>query len=215
MKNFILLIAVSVTTLNSVGQKKQPRFRINIGVQQVNFYKKPFYTQQEPGFIPTDQKAYISPDINLLYIIPSSMHKLNIEIGIGLNQKGLREKGFDFLSDPIAHYYSVTVRNTYLNIFWGASYQQYLNKKTSVGFGQLLVPEIDLKGSNIYKRIALSTRSVITFSNVIKNNFGVSLGLFFQTALLKYNSSKISPASTNYFPYSIGVNVGIDFLNHR
>lgn len=211
MKSFILLTVVIMTALNSSGQKNRTRLRINIGFQQTNIYNKPFYTQQEQGFVPTEQKAHIFPDINLLYLIPSQIKKLNFEFGIGLNQKGIREKGFDFLSDPAAHYYSVTVRNTYLDFFCGASYEKYLNLKTSIRFGQFLVPEIDLNSSNIYKRIAFSTRSMITLSNYIKNHVGFSFGLFFQTSLSKYSSKKISPASTNYFPYSIGVTVGVSF----
>lgn len=195
----------------SFGQSNRSSFIVNIGVQQANAYKKLFWSQTTLGLVPTSQNSYAFFDINFLYSMPTKKPNLNTILGIGINQKGFIEKGFDYLSDPGTSYYTSILRKTYLTFFGGINYEISFGKKMKLTLAQFLTPEIDLNKSDLYKRFSLGTRTTFIISHKIEKKFSISMAPFFQTAILKYNASKLTEISSNYIPYCFGLELGLVF----
>ena len=116
-------------------------------------------------------------------------------------------------SDGSPNYYSYVskLKNTYLSFYGGLSYDLYSRSKTRITIVQLLNPEIDLNNTDLYKKVPFATRTNLTFARKVADNFSLLLTPYFQTALTKYNKTKLANSSSNYVPYGFGLNFGLLF----
>jgi len=196
----------------SYGQNRKNSFIINLGFHQTDTYQKLFYNldNTEPIY-PTKQLSAAFFDVNFLYSIQTKNPKLKCIFGVGFNQKGFGENGM--ASDGSPNYYSYVskLKNTYLSFYGGLSYDLYSRSKTRITIVQLLNPEIDLNNTDLYKKVPFATRTNLTFARKVADNFSLLLTPYFQTALTKYNKTKLANSSSNYVPYGFGLNFGLLF----
>ena len=208
----LCLSILTVISLVTFGQSKKGTVSINVGFQQTDSYKKLFYDiyNDEPSY-PTKQLSSTFLDFNLLYARQISKSKFRAVVGIGINQKGLRENGMT--SDGSSNYYSYAYKRkkTFLGIYGGLSYDLLSSKNLQITFGQLLNPEIDLANTDLYKKVPLATRTNLTVSWNVSKDLLLLLTPYYQTALTNYNKKKLDTNSSNYLPYVFGLNLGIAF----
>ena len=211
MKITIISI-LTILSFASFGQNKKSTISINLGFHQTDTYQKLFYhfDNTEPSY-PTRQLSSTFFDLNLLYTKETKIPKLKIILGIGINQKGFGENGM--ASDGSSNYYFYTskFKKSYLSLYGGLSYYLFSFRKTKIVLGQLLNPEIDLGNTDLYKKVPFATRTNLTLAWKVGNYFSFLLTPYFQTALTKYNKSKLTSNSSNYVPYGFGLNFGIAF----
>ena len=204
-----ILVILSVVTF---GQGKKGTVSLNVGFQQADSYKKLFYEiHNDEGSYPTKQLSASFLDFNVMFTRQINNSKFRAVAGIGINQKGLRDNGM--ASDGSSNYYAYSskLKKTYFSIYGGLSYDVLSHKKLQITIGQMLNPEIDLDNTNLYKKVPLSTRTNLTASWKVGKNLSVLLTPFYQTALTNYNKRKLDANSSNYLPYSFGLNLGIAF----
>ncbi|MCU0436567.1 MAG: hypothetical protein MUC49_01550 [Raineya sp.] len=211
MKKLIIISVLLAFTNFAIGQDKKSAISINFGVHQTNSYKKLvyYYTCTE-GCYPTQQKSATSFDFNILYTRKTKNPKLNVIFGIGLNQKGLDGLG---MWDNGAGDYSpekYNFRNTYIGLYGGVGYSLLNSQKTNISLGQLLSPEIVTQNYENYKKIALATRTNLTITYKLINNLSLVLTPYFQTAITKYNKTRLL-VSSDYIPFGYGINFGVSF----
>ena len=203
---------MTLLSCTSYGQNRKSSFIINVGFHQTDTYEKLFYYFQndEPSY-PTKQLSATFLDLNLLYTRQTKNPKLRSILGMGINQKGFGENGM--ASDGSANYYFYVskLKKTYLSFYGGVSYDLFSRPKTKITIEQLLNPEIDLANTDLYKKSALATRTNLAFAWKVSESFSLLLTPYFQTALTKYNKTKLKSSSSNYIPYGFGLNFGLSF----
>ena len=212
MRTFILSSLI-LTALSSPGQTKKGVFTINIGFHQTDTYSKLFYNLSNDEIsYPTKQFSATFFDFNILYSRPTKNSKLKTVIGIGVNKKGFGENGIESY-DSLTYFYSYVskLKKSYLSFYGGFSYDLFSFENIKIVIGQLLNPEIDFDNTGFYKKVPLATRTNLTLDWKVGNNFSLLLTPYFQTALTKYNKSKITSRSSNYVPFGFGLNFGVAF----
>jgi len=130
---------------------------------------------------------------------------------MGINQKGFGENGMASDGSPNYYFYVSKLKKTYLSFYGGLSYDLFSRPKTKITIGQLLNPEIDLDNTDLYKKTAFATRTNLTFAWKVSEGFSLLMTPYFQTALTKYNKTKLTSSSSNYVPYGFGLNFGLSF----
>jgi hypothetical protein len=208
MKTSFIILFLVLSSHFSVCQHNTGIFSINVGVHRTDAYQKPFYYYFcTEGCYPTQQTSADLFDFNVLYTRQTKIPKLNIIIGIGLNQKGLNGYGMHS-NGAVFHPGEYNFKDTYVGFYGGIGYNFLTSNKTKFTLGQLFNPEIPLGGYD-YKTIVLATRTHLTFSYKISGKSSILLTPYFQTALARYNRTKLTYPSSDYIPFSYGLNLGI------
>ena len=65
--------------------------------------------------------------------------------------------------------------------------------------------------TDLYKKTPFATRTNLTFTWKVSDGFSLLMTPYFQTALTKYNKTKLTSSSSNYVPYGFGLNFGLSF----
>ena len=198
--------------MSTQGQNKQHSISVNFGFHQSDSYQKLFNSWDEPtSKYPTKQVAALFTDFNLLYTRQTKNPKLAIVLGIGTNNKGLKEEGMSYDGASTFNAYKSNIKIGYIGLLAGVSYELVQLKKININISQLLNPETSYNAGSFFKPILLATRTNLTVAWKILDNFSVNLTPYFFTSLSKYNKYKTTNSSSNYMPYSYGVNLGVEF----
>lgn len=204
-KKIIITIITLVFYYPGFSQPTKNYLTFHIGLQQSNTFTKPFYSFiGDEGGVIYEQLGATFFDFNILYQKQIFKSRFNELLGIGLNQKGYIEKGRDF-----NYNYSLKIRKTYVPLFLGMNNNFVDKKKYTLSIGQILMPEIVIMGGELYKKVALSTRTTFTISFKSTKQRTLNVSSFFQTSLSKYDKVNFYKISSVYWPYSYGINIGV------
>lgn len=207
-----LIVTVLITNIQVLqAQQNKSYISINLGVQNTNLFDKNFqsFTADE-GSYPTKQTASYFVDFNMLYNKPLCQSNFETNLGIGFNQKGFKEAGL--ASDGSSNFvsYSKIIRNSYITAIFGLSYRFYTNTKSNSKIGFSLIPNINLNNHYLYHIVSLSNRIHLKTSWAVSEKLSITTSLYFETALMYFNRTRLTSHSTHYLPYAFGLNLGID-----
>jgi hypothetical protein len=206
----MLLLVLTV----SYGQTKA-RLTFNYGYQFTSTYTKLFDAKVcDEGCYMASQQAAWFPDLNIMYDQDIRDTKWRIQAGVDVNSKGWYEEGMASDGSANLYPYQYTFSYSYTGLLAGASYFVAGGRSWRFVVGQLLNPEVNFyNNDSILRRLALSTRTTasIEWTPAQRIPVYVLVTPYFHTALFKYNKEKLYPASSNYLPYGIGLNIGVGF----
>jgi len=185
----------------------------NAGVGQSSFYSRPFYSFPiERELYPTKQIPRLLADVNILYIFKAPNLVLKPVAGVGYSPQGYKESGRGLATNDTFYPYRTILKYNYINLFGGVSYRLALFPMWKIRIVQTLNLMGSLENENrLLKKIAPATRTSMIVDILLKNNSNLVLIPFFQTSILPFNTKKYSPVSTNYYPFSYGINIGSYF----
>jgi hypothetical protein len=209
MKKILLLLITFLGILSVKGQVNENKIILNIGFQNSDLSNKIFIAHNTDGLVTTSQSSKTFIDINLLYEIRQTKSKCIPAFGVGFNQKGFVDKGFYYPSDPLASFFTLTNKHSFISLLAGMNYQLFKINRTNVLAGQYLMPEYNVNHTDIYKTIAFSTKSTLTLEWNLTPKFTLYLSPYYTFSLTNYNSKKLSQRSADYRPVSFGMNIGL------
>ncbi len=219
MKNFksLLILTVILFSINILEAQENDRsFSFNIGLQNTNLYGNNFYSvivNPDEGSFPVKQTSRNFIDVNIIYNNTIRNSKFETNLGIGYNQKGFNEDGLSSDGGSGLEGYKIKISNSYLTGIGGLSYRFYSNQKANAKIGVSLIPNINLSNNDLYNLVSLSTRMNLKLNWNLSSKISISTSPYFETALTKFNKTKLIAISSNYLPFAFGINFGID-LNH-
>lgn len=212
MHKIFLIITVLITNIQLLqAQQNKSYISINLGVQNTNLFDKNFQSfMVDEGSYPTKQKASYFVDFNMLYNKPICQSKFETNLGIGFNQKGFKEAGIASDGSPNFVSYNTIIRNSYITAICGLSYPFYSNKNINSKIGFSLIPNINLNDHYLYHIVSLSNRIHLKSSWAVSEKLSITSSLYFETALMYFNRTRLTSQSTHYLPYAFGLNLGMD-----
>lgn len=149
-------------------------------------------------------------NLNVIYFLNAVNYKLKPFVGVSFMPQGFVQKGYTSDS-AINTPYTYAFKPSYISLFLGLRYSALESTQLKIDFAQLLLPMVSSQPFNNLKRIALSTRTEIFFHFKTKKGGQFTLSHFYQTSLVKFNTSKRNGIGTDYKPYSYGLNLGTYF----
>lgn len=184
---------------------------LNIGLAETDFYSR-FYLWRicDEGCFPLEQEAKLLFDFNFIYQ-KNILGSLFASAGIDINQKGFIERGYEPTGFGTNYFYTESFSLTFISLYLGLSYNIHEGNKLIINVSQLVCPEFTNANPELYKSYPISTRTNISFAHKISETFSVKLTPFFESSLSSYNKIKVLPNSSNWNPYSYGIDVGLEW----
>ncbi len=210
MLKYSIFLFILLQNWDGFAQFNRNNFSINVGGQLANTFSKPFYaySYDEGGIIHKQQSALFY-DLNFAFRQTIKKSKISTILGVGLTQKGYCETGQAYEIYGYGGHYKDKFTYDYYSIFLGGSYKLTSKKKAELSLSQLLICEMSKFHPGLLEKYAYSTRTNLTATYTLKNKRNLLLTTYFQAPLVKYNIEKSYPWSSNYWPYSYGINIGI------
>jgi hypothetical protein len=214
---FFISLVLSLLAVSQVKSQaiKKGDFLLNFGLANSAFYNKAFDIglKSENGFIyPKTQSPKLLLDLNFIYFIKNRPCKIKPLIGFAYSPQGFNETGKGINDSNKIIDYRLPVVIDFISLYGGVYYPIIQKNKVTVIASQTFNPMINIWSTlNVFKTLAFSTRCNLLINIQLKNNSIVSLNPFFQTCITKFNKSKYSANSPNYYPFSFGFTIGSYF----
>ena len=209
MKLIVISFLILLNVNNGMAQKCIDNFSLHFGLSQSNNYTKPFYTLYSiEGLEVYKQSQIVLLSFNLLFEKAIRDSKIIGVYGVGIGRKGFLENGVVYEIGPVGHEYTKKIKRTDMPIFLGIKCKITEYKRYKFFIGQFIIPELLGFNNDLYKIISVSTRINFPITYSLKKENKLIITPFFQTALSKYNSTRLFERGSDYWPYSYGITIG-------
>jgi len=212
--NALLLLLICVVSVSKV--KAQAKLKgdlmINGGIARCDHYNKLYDIglSSDANIVHEKQVGITLINFNVIYFLKFDNCKLKPLVGVSYMPQGFMEKGYT--TDSLSKLpYEYAFKLSYTSLFAGLRYRAIESGKVKVDLCQMLIPMIKADNVAYMKGLGLSTRSEVFINFKMKNNGNIAVSPFFQTGLVKFNTSRRNGNGTNYIPYSYGINFGTYF----
>jgi hypothetical protein len=207
----ILLIPVSFLKVQAQAKLKGD-LMINAGISRCDHFDKLYDIglRSDVDIVHEKQIAINLINFNVIYLFNADKYKLKPLVGVSFMPHGFIEKGFT--TDSLTKLpYQYAFKLSYTSLFGGIRYRAIESGPVKVDIAQMLLPMFRSDNVAHMKTIALSTRTEIFINFRMKNNGIMAISPFFQTGLVKFNTSRRNGNGTDYKPFSYGLNLGTYF----
>lgn len=203
MKSIFLFVMIATNAFSQNGN----RHSINLGVARTALYSSQLFYELDciEGCYPTKETGGYFFDFN--YLFAKNIGKnFFLPIGIGLNQKGFREKGLMSPGSNDLIPYSVSFKEIFISTYIGLSYDFLQKKKFRLNADEFLNPELGLGYPDAF---ALSNRTQLSCRFHSSHKLSFQVTTFFEFALTDYSDEDPLIPQSKWKPYGIGTSIGL------